>query len=94
VFRLVWGEDGLQRALNFVRDIEETRKQKLGGRDVTKFQNLQEESKREISAVIDFCEGKFGTGKIEDASSIWVQDEKSSGKGSEMVIGGEGWRQF
>jgi len=94
VFQSVWGKGGLEKALEFVREIEVWRKEKRGVRDPLNFEHLQEESKREISATIDFCESKFGTGKVEDASSIWVQDAKSSGKGRDMVIGGEGWRQF
>jgi hypothetical protein len=55
---------------------------------------LEDESLREIRAVLKFCEEKFGTGKVEDASEIWVQDEKSLGKGNNMIVKGEGWRQF
>jgi hypothetical protein len=78
VFHVVWGESGLDKAMDFVRRIEILRKE-------TKHQDI---------SVIEFCEEKFGTQKVEDASAIWVQDEKSSEKGNDMVVGGEGWRQF
>jgi len=94
VFHFVWGDDGLREALQFVRKIEVLRKEKKGVCEPGDFKDLQEESKREIAKTIEFCENKFGIEKLEDATSIWVQDEKSSGKGSDMVIGGEGWRQF
>lgn len=94
VFRSVWGSNGLEKAKQFVREIEILRKEKKGRCDESDFRRLQQESKREIKDVIVFCEDKFGTDRIEDASLIWVQDEKSKSNGSNMVIGGEGWRQF
>lgn len=94
VFRRAWGERGLDQAMDFVRRIEILRKSK--GRDVTQQEKakLEKESKREITAVLEFCEGEFGIEKVEDASQFWVQDEKSSAQGNDMVVGGEGWRQF
>jgi hypothetical protein len=64
------------------------------GRKDKEVKSLEDESLREIGAVLKFCEDKFGTGKVEDASEIWVQDEKSSGKENDMIAGGEGWRLF
>lgn len=96
VFRLAWGEGGLNRALEFVRRIEVLRKSK--GSDGTEKEKeregLQQESKREIVTVIEYCESTFGTGRVEDASDLWVQDEKSSAQGNDMVVGREGRRQF
>jgi hypothetical protein len=93
VFRAVWGEDGLGKAMDFLRRIEVLRKE-TKNEDISEVHQLQDGSKREIKTLLEFCEKKFGTQKVEDASAIWVQDEKSSRKGSDMVIGGEGWRQF
>ena len=95
VFRLAWGrEDGLERAMGFVRRVEVLRKERKVEDSKQELKELQDESGREIRVVIEFCETEFGTGKMVDASGVWVQDEKSKGKGSDMVIGGEGWRQF
>lgn len=93
VFRAVWVEDGLGKAMDFLRRIKVLRKE-TKNEDISEVHQLQDGSKREIKTVLEFCEKKFGTQKVEDASAIWVQDEKSSRKGSDMVIGGEGWRQF
>jgi len=94
VFRLAWGKGGLDQALDFVRRIEILKKSKSADSDGTEKKILEEESKREIIAVMQFCETSFGTEKVENASDIWVQDEKSSAQGNDMVVGGEGWRQF
>ncbi|TVY33988.1 hypothetical protein LSUB1_G006886 [Lachnellula subtilissima] len=95
VFRLAWGrEDGLDRAMGFVRRVEVLRKERKIKDSQQELKELQGESKREIGVVMEWCEREFGTGRWEDARGVWVQDEKSKGKGSDMVIGGEGWRQF
>jgi hypothetical protein len=94
VFRLAWGESGLDRVMDFVRRIEILRKSKGGGVTEKEKQSLEEESKREIIDVMDYCESSFGTEEVKDASDVWVQDEKSSAQGNDMVVGGEGWRQF
>ncbi|TVY59015.1 hypothetical protein LSUE1_G010145, partial [Lachnellula suecica] len=86
VFNLAWPT--LDEAMDFVRKVEILRKEKQGD-----LEQLQHTSKREIAAVIDFCEKQFGTQAVEDASGIWIQDEKSSDQGNQMTLG-EGWRQF
>lgn len=93
VFQAVWGESGLDKAMAFLRRIEILRKE-TKHEDISEVRQLQEGSRQEVKTVLEFCEKKFGTQKVEDASAIWVQDEKSIGKSSDMVIGGEGWRQF
>lgn len=93
VFGLAWGQHGLDRAMGFVRRVEILRKE-TKTKDLQEVKELQDESRREIGVVIEYCENEFGTEKVEDASGIWVQDEKSAAQGSDMVIGGEGWRQF
>ena len=56
---------------------------------------LEEESRKEVEGILKFCMEKFGTGRREDASQVWVQPSKEiSEKGQDMVIGGEGIRQF
>lgn len=93
VFQRTWGSDGLDKVMEFVRRVEIVRKEAKVV-DAEEMKSLQEQSMREITSVIQFCERAFGTEKVEDASEIWVKDEKSSTNGSNMVIGGEGWRQF
>jgi len=93
VFRTVWGDGGSEKAMDFVRRIEILRKE-TKYEDVSEVHQLEDGSKQEIKSVLEFCEKKFGTQKLDDARAVWVQDEKSSGKGSDMVVGGEGWRQF
>lgn len=93
VFRTVWGDGGSEKAMDFVRRIEILRKE-TKHEDVSEVHQLEDGSKQEIKSVLEFCEKKFGTQKPDDARSVWVQDEKSSAKGSDMVVGGEGWRQF
>ncbi|KAL3418423.1 hypothetical protein PVAG01_10140 [Phlyctema vagabunda] len=93
VFKAAWNHGGPERAMEFLREIEVLRKETKHP-DPKSVQRLEQESLTEFKNVIEFCEKRFGTKGVEDASSIWVQSEKSSGKGSEMVVGGEGWRQF
>lgn len=93
VFKSVWGKDGLDSVLDFVRRIEILRKESKT-KDAKDVEELEKESMREIKGILEFCEKEFGTEKVVDASAIWCQDEKSSAKGNDMVVGGEGWRQF
>jgi hypothetical protein len=79
--------------MDFVRRIEILRKE-TKHQDISEVHQLEDRSKREIKTVIEFCEKKLGTQKVEDTSAIWVQDEKFTAKGNDMVVGGEGWRQF
>jgi predicted ATP-dependent protease len=85
------GKDGLDKAIDLLRRIEMLRKE-TKHEDISEVHQLQDGNKREIKTVTEFCGKKFGTQKIEDARAIWVQGY--FGKGSDMVIGGEGWRQF
>lgn len=86
VFKLAWAT--LDEAMDFVRKVEILRKERTGD-----LEELQGISKREITAVFEYCEKQFGTCAIGDASDIWTQDEKSSDQGNQMTLG-EGWRQF
>lgn len=58
-------------------------------------QELVDISIREIRRVLSFCERKFGTSPVVDASKVWVSmNEKHADKAAEMITGGEGWREF
>jgi hypothetical protein len=99
VFMFSWGttseKNGKDGAMEFLDRIETLRKKmKVRERENGVVEGLERESMREIKAVLEFCEKKFGTEKLADASGVWVQNEKSSGQGNDMVTGGEGWRQF
>ncbi|QIX01830.1 hypothetical protein AMS68_007347 [Peltaster fructicola] len=88
-FKQVW-PGGLDAATGFIREIEKLRKQKVG--DLSK---LQAESKREIEVMLTWCQTKFGTDKVADATKIWVpKPEKTKEMADKMLVGGEGWRQF
>ncbi|PNS13876.1 hypothetical protein CAC42_1367 [Sphaceloma murrayae] len=57
--------------------------------------DLERASRAEIEALVDFCAEKYGTGKVRDASGVWVQPgEEHRAMGEKMVTGGEGWRKF
>ncbi|KAI7161789.1 hypothetical protein KC349_g2495 [Hortaea werneckii] len=61
----------------------------------TGLEDLERESRREIEALVAWCVERFGTGKCEDATQVWVRDrEEVREMKKEMVVGGEGWRQF
>jgi len=88
MFKAAWGSE--DDALKFIGQIEKLRKQREGS-----LKELEKESQREFDCVADFCEKKFGTEKVEDASEVWVQPEgKHKEMGQGMVTGGEGWRKF
>ncbi|RMY78142.1 hypothetical protein D0863_00878 [Hortaea werneckii] len=105
------GREGLERCLGFVRRVEGLRKKNVpagkgdggggegpgeGGYDErSELEDLERESRREIEALVGWCVERFGTGKCEDATQVWVRDrEEVREMKKEMVVGGEGWRQF
>lgn len=95
VFKAAWsGENGLDNAKRFLARVE-GRKVKRGKIDEEEDEELREESLRELKAVLDFCEKKFGTAKVDDASQVWVSmGEKHRDIAEKMITGGEGWRRF
>ncbi|OTA37010.1 hypothetical protein BTJ68_02317 [Hortaea werneckii EXF-2000] len=104
------GREGLERCLGFVRRVEGLRKKNVpvgkgdGGREGSgqggydersELEDLERESRREIEALVGWCVERFGTGKCEDATQVWVRDrEEVREMKKKMVVGGEGWRQF
>ncbi|OQN99660.1 hypothetical protein B0A48_14802 [Cryoendolithus antarcticus] len=91
VFQSVWGsEGGLEGANGFVKRVEGLRKEGKGNKE-----ELVKESGREIEALKDYLLNKFGTEQIKDATTVWVgKSEKGKEAAKNMVVGGEGWRQF
>ena len=56
---------------------------------------LRELSLWELKKVVEFIEKKFGTAKLEDSTTVWVQPDKThADKANAMIVGGEGWREF
>lgn len=96
VFQRAWpGESGLDDARTFITEIEKLRKGDRGERGQVDRAALEKESRREIEAVVEFCRGKFGVEEVGDAREVWVQPSPEVREmGSQMVIGGEGWRTF
>lgn len=92
VFRAVWPEEerGLEGGVDFIRRVEKLRKKGEGD-----LRALEGESMREIEALKEFLLQKFGTGRVEDATSVWVgKSEEGKKQHAGQVVGGEGWRQF
>lgn len=87
VFKAAWPH-GLETAKQFLDKIEGLRKKREGD-----LFGLEKESLREIENVVEFCRKKFGTGEVKDASGVWVKSDKGD-MSQNMIIGGEGWRQF
>jgi hypothetical protein len=88
LLRRAW-QGGKEEVLRFVDRVEGLKKRREGDEKV-----LGETSGKEIMAVLEWCEEKFGTGKWEDASSAWAQSEKLRVKGQQMTTGSEGFRTF
>ncbi|KAG7004242.1 hypothetical protein G7Y79_00026g058260 [Physcia stellaris] len=96
VFASAWpGDSGLDDARDFIAKIETLRKGDRSQRDLIDEEALEKLSRREIEAVVRFCEGKFGVGRVGDAREVWVQPSPEHREmGSKMVIGGRGGGLF
>lgn len=90
-FQSVWSDcGGLEGATTFIRDVEQLRKEKSGD-----LATLEQQSRREIKALMQWCTKKFGTAKVADGTEAWVEPpEEVRAIASKMLVGGEGWRQF
>lgn len=95
VFKAAWlGEKGLDDAMKFLERVEQ-RKVQRGKKDEEEDEELRGESLRELKDVIRFCERKFGTDKMVEASGVWVSmSDKNRDIAEKMITGGEGWRIF
>jgi hypothetical protein len=61
----------------------------------TDLASLIEMSVEELRGVLSFCERKFGTVEVVDASKAWISmNEKHADQAAQMITGGEGWREF
>lgn len=83
----------IQRALSFLDQLAQARTTVRSGQ--TAPANLVHTSLDELSRVWRFCEAKFGTHQVLDASNVWVSmAEKHADIAEKMIVGGEGWREF
>ncbi|KAF7872499.1 hypothetical protein EAF04_003420 [Stromatinia cepivora] len=81
-------DDG-QKFLDAVQKFKETQ-----GKEADKA-SLEEQSRKELDGVIEWCVNKFGTGRMVDASSAWVKHSDELRKmGEDQVSGGSGRRKF
>lgn len=80
----------------FISAIEALRKTSAKAADyASRKTELEKASRAEIETLMGFCADKFGTGKVEDASKVWVKmGEEHRAIGESMVSGGEGYRKF
>lgn len=86
VFHSVWPE-GLKAARDYI--------EKLKHKSDHDTSYLQAESEREIKALADFCEKRFGTEVVQDGTTAWVEPSEEIRKiASKQLVGGEGWRKF
>lgn len=83
----------LTRSLSFLDELEQAKATVRSGRPPP--DHLLEASSTEFERVLAFCEAKFGTNTVADASGVWVSmAEKHAEIAEKMVTGGEGWREF
>lgn len=79
-----------KKTRDFLDKIELLKKKKQGDKNA-----LEEESKREIEELVQWCVNKFGTNKLDDATQAWVgNSDEIRQKGQNMTTGTEGHRKF
>ncbi len=87
------GGDSVDKGRRFIDRVEVLKKEGKGDREV-----LENESLREIKAVVEWCVDRFGTGVVVDATSApgaWVRpSEKIQKMGEDQVSGEGGARNF
>lgn len=96
VFKAAWpGDEGLERAMDFLKRVETLKESVRKGQEGDGDQSASEQSLSELRDVLEFCELKFGTGKVLDATGIFLSmSEKNKDIAEKMINGGEGWRRF
>ena len=89
VFKKTW-PGGKDEALGFIARVEGLKKGGDGDAE-----ELGKRSLEEIKEVVEWCKGKFGEQRMQDASEAWVKpDEANRQMAEKMVSGGEGFRKF
>ncbi|KAG9201832.1 hypothetical protein G6514_005249 [Epicoccum nigrum] len=88
----VYGEAGVQAAMELIDDVEFFRKRKGGDAER---RSLELTVREELGCVLEWCSSKFGTGEWADATSAWTKNSDEVQKMSnDMVSGGKGYREF
>lgn len=88
----VYGETGVEAAMELIDDIEFFRKRKGGAGERA---SLEVTVREEMERVLEWCSKKFGTGEWTDASSAWTKNSEEVQRMSDsMVSGGKGFREF
>lgn len=88
----VYGETGVEAAMELIDDIEFFRKRKGGAGEKG---SLEVTVREEMERVVEWCSKKFGTGEWTDARSAWTKNSEEVQKMSDdMVSGGKGFREF
>ena len=83
-------EDARKRALVLTDEVGALRKKREGEEN-----GLSAKCKEELERVLEWCEGKFGTERVVDATSAWAKPmEHVQEIGEDQVSGGKGWREF
>jgi hypothetical protein len=81
VFQEVWGDggDGWESFLDAIEALRRGEGERKG---------LREQGEEEVRKVLEWCLDKFGTDRVEDASSVWVRpSEKIKSMGEGQVTG-------
>ena len=97
-FENVWpskeGQEGLESAKEFVDGVKALRDQGKSA-DQRRSEQLQEESKREFEALVDWCRRRYGTEGMANGEEAWVETSEAHREmAAKMIVGGEGWRKF
>jgi hypothetical protein len=97
--------EAFRKAMSFINQVElqknallSKERRKPTGRDASgklDLETLTKTSAEELRGVLSFCERKFGTVEVVDASKAWVSmNGKHADQAAQMITGGEGWREF
>ena len=86
----------LERGTRFLDDAGRVRDVSSGnGESGEKAAKLARMGEEEIVRVVKWCERKYGTGRVEDATKVWTAMAQEHRKqAGDMIVGGEGWRVF
>lgn len=102
IMEYVWGQKGEGaeggKACGFVYDVEKldqrVKKGEKNARVQKEQERLEEESKRELTMIMDYCRQKIGLDEWEDARSAYVEDSEKIKKAGQDQTTGAGMRRF
>ncbi|KAK4945158.1 hypothetical protein LTR10_015584 [Elasticomyces elasticus] len=109
VFQTLWRDNdtgsnqsnAIDRAKSFLDKVELykdsllSKKQAAQPSSSVNVDTITQTSLNELRHFLSFCESKFGTDPVTDASSVWISmGDKHKDQAAQMITGGEGWREF